>query len=177
MEDRRGSLWREQNCTSTMFSRLLLPLLACHLDAMDGSTQATARKFVHLVIIPLFRSLLWPSSDFLFINRCHFASKVMSQFGDFWLTLVVLIDQLLLSLFLVSVLMKLRQSTIWGLWAGSGFFFLLQTICQHSKWFSCGWLKQNKSTYKKSLSEKYVLISGKNSFHFLFSNCTFKTFA
>lgn len=121
----------------------------------------------------LFRSLLWPSSDFLSINWHHLALKMMSQFVDFQLTLAI-ISQLLWSLYLVSVLMKLRQRTIWGLWIEPGCFSSANHMPVLQR-LSCGWLKQNKNIYKRSHSEKCVLISGKNSFHLVFMNYTFKT--
>lgn len=173
-EDWSGSLWKEQNCTSTMFSLLPVPLLSCHLHRhrwLNPSYHNEVQMPCNYSPVQVFTlttewfsvyklTSFWIKGDKSFLGLLTYfsgsqlavASKSASGFS---------FDEV-----------KAKHSLRALDWV---FFFLLQTICQCSKGLSCGWLKQNKNAYKRSHSEKYVLISGKNSFHSMFMNCTFKT--
>lgn len=169
LEDSHESLRREQNCTTTVFRHLpVCPVCLVTWFALSG--QATQESLSTLLIIPLFRSL-WSQVIFCLWIDTVLHKRWWVSFGTCWVVSVVLIYHLLLSPYLITILMKLRQRTTWGLQVGS-IFFLFQTICQCSKGLSFGWFKQNKNTSKRSHSEKYLLISDKNSFHLVFTNCT-----
>lgn len=129
-------------------------------------------RSVHLIITPLFRSLLWPSGDFPSINWHHFAwdESVWELVAYFSSSPLPVAPEFVSGINFDEVKAKHNLRALDWVW-----FFSFTNLCQFSKGLSCDWLKRNKNTYKRSNSEKSFLISGKNSFCWVFRNCTFKT--